>query len=207
MLFHKSILPVLTIVFIIANTSSQYKLKLANFPTFKYSSSLNFYSDAKITFNDPSRYTMRKLLLRPDELIIIVSYMFEKETVLAKRISELNTFAWIYVDELNPFKILSYKVGRHTPDKVLRMIEKVPYGKTVGMDQILTYLNTVDWDQQLYKSFFKNCSFSRMHVSRRDQMKTEISLIRKMMQNKYQYSSELLILVLTTCLKTRDATT
>ena len=183
MLYTKPILVVLMNFFLLFNASVEYKLNISNFPTFKYSSNLNFYSDAKMTFDDPSRYKMRKLLLTPDELVIIINYTFEKETVLAKRISELNTFAWIYVDKLNPFKIMSYKVNKKTPEKILQMIEMIPYGKTTGINDILEKLNTIDWDKELFKKFFKTSSFSRMHLSSRSQMKQQIEFIRLMMGN------------------------
>ena len=60
----------------------------------------------------------------------------------------------------------------------------VPFQITFGLDQVLGMLNVVDWSKELLKLFYKKCSFTRWHVSKKDQTTREADFLRLMMKNQ-----------------------
>jgi Icc-related predicted phosphoesterase len=131
---------------------------------------------------------MRKAFPSPTQTAIIINYHIPKRTFLTKNVifEEQPTVAWIYTDEANPYKIFSYLVSKDSPDELKKLVDLVPAEEIVGLEEIIKKLNEIDWTPDLFKIFIKKCRFSFLHVSNKNNLKKEITLLKEM--TKYSTS-------------------
>ena len=164
-----------------------HKLGLKKLPSFQESRTLNFIEKNKLSLDDASRFSMVKLRTASGRLTLIFLYNFQKQTCLARK-TQTSNYAWVHVDEVNPFEILSYNVTKHTDDRLKRLIDAIPFGETKGVNPILDHLNSIDWDKALLKAFYKGSVFPRLHVSEKPRRTQEVALTRLMLKSSCNFN-------------------
>ena len=159
------------------------RLTLSAFPEFKTVISSSYLYGSTFTLDDPSKYSLDKLIIN-DIPVIKLTYSFNRKIILSKKQDTQSHLAWTIVNNEKPLTLLSFAVHPDTESELQRLVDSFPDQRIQGLANVLEYMNSIAWSKSLLKKFYRKCVYPRLHINAEDSSAREIKYTELMLQSK-----------------------